>query len=181
VRLFPPQKATAYGQCQPDHGKGYDAVLWGLTNRRFLLTMSSCVLVGPTQYEPTFANYIRENERIEAIRRLKLSPLTIRRKGSLFPIMSVLKKNLILQRARGYCPTTRKWIGYSGNTSADSCAFVGGSSRSLGVGALCLTTFRGHTGTLQILRSIRVHSRVLLASGGRVIAPSRPYLMLFRS
>jgi hypothetical protein len=54
-----------------------------------------------------------------------------------------------------------------------------------GVGALCLTTFRGHTGTLQILRSIRVHSRVLvfliLASGGRVVAPSRPYLMLFRS
>jgi hypothetical protein len=115
----------------------------GLTNRRFLLTMSSCVLVGPTQYEPTFANYIRENERIEAIRRLKLSPLTIRRKGSLFPIMSVLKKNLILQRARGYCPTTRKWIGYSGNTSADSCAFVGGSSRSLGCGCAMSDDFQG--------------------------------------
>jgi hypothetical protein len=45
----------------------------GLTKRRFLLMMSSCVLVGPTQYEPTLADYIRENERIEAIRRLKLS------------------------------------------------------------------------------------------------------------
>jgi hypothetical protein len=48
----------------------------GLTKRRFLVTMSSCVLVGPTQYEPTLADYIREDERIEAIRRLKLSKPT---------------------------------------------------------------------------------------------------------
>ena len=32
----------------------------GLTKRRFLLMMSSCVLIGPTQYEPTLADYIRE-------------------------------------------------------------------------------------------------------------------------
>ena len=45
----------------------------GLTKRRFLLLLSTCALIGPTQYEPTLADYIRESERIEAIRRLKLS------------------------------------------------------------------------------------------------------------
>jgi len=38
----------------------------GLTKRRFLLMMSSCAVIGPTQYEPTLADYIRENERVEA-------------------------------------------------------------------------------------------------------------------
>jgi hypothetical protein len=37
-----------------------------LTKRRFLLLLSSCALIGPTQYEPTLADYIRESERIEA-------------------------------------------------------------------------------------------------------------------
>jgi hypothetical protein len=76
----------------------------GLTKRRFLLMMSSCVLVGPTQYEPTLADYIRENERIEAIRRLKLSRPTNEAKRLFVSDYEWIEKNLILQRARGYCP-----------------------------------------------------------------------------
>ena len=34
----------------------------GLTKRRFLLMMSSCAVIGPTQYEPTLADYIREKK-----------------------------------------------------------------------------------------------------------------------
>jgi len=76
----------------------------GLTKRRFLLVMSSCVLIGPTQYEPTLTDYIRENERIEAIRRLKLSRPTKEAKRLFVSDYEWIAKNLILQRARGYCP-----------------------------------------------------------------------------
>jgi hypothetical protein len=76
----------------------------GLTKRRFLLMMSSCVLIGPTQYEPTLADYIRENERIEAIRRLKLSRPSNEAKRLFVSDYDWIRKNLILQRARGYCP-----------------------------------------------------------------------------
>ena len=76
----------------------------GLTKRRFLLMMSSCVLAGPAQYEPTLADYIRENERIEAIRRLKLSRPTNEAKKLFVSDYEWIAKNLVLQRARGYCP-----------------------------------------------------------------------------
>jgi hypothetical protein len=76
----------------------------GFTKRRFLLMVSSCVLVGPTQYEPTLADYIRENERIEAIRRLKLSQPTNEAKRLFVSDYEWIAKNLTLQRARGYCP-----------------------------------------------------------------------------
>jgi hypothetical protein len=76
----------------------------GLTKRRFLLLLSSCALIGPTHYEPTLADYIRENERIEAIRRLKLSRLTNEAKRLLVSDYEWIRKNLVLQRARGYCP-----------------------------------------------------------------------------
>jgi hypothetical protein len=76
----------------------------GLTKRRFLLMMSSCVLIGPTPYEPTLADYIRENERIEAIRRLKLNRPTKEAKRLLVSDYEWIRKNLVLQRARGYCP-----------------------------------------------------------------------------
>ena len=76
----------------------------GLTKRRFLLLLSTCALIGPTQYEPTLADYIRESERIEAIRRLKLSRPTDEAKRLFVADYEWIRKNLILQRARGYCP-----------------------------------------------------------------------------
>ena len=45
----------------------------GLTRRRLLLLLSSCTLIGAAEHELTLADYIREDERIEAIRRLQLS------------------------------------------------------------------------------------------------------------
>jgi len=76
----------------------------GLTKRRFLLLLSSCALIGPTQYEPTLADYIRESERIESLRRLKLSRPTNEAKRLFVDDYEWIRKNLILQRARGYCP-----------------------------------------------------------------------------
>ena len=78
-----------------------------LTKRRFLLLLSSCALIGPTQYEPTLADYIRENERIEAIRRLQLSRPTDEAKKLFVSDYEWIAKNLTLQRARGYCPYDR--------------------------------------------------------------------------
>jgi len=76
----------------------------GLTKRRFLLLLSSCVLIRSTRYEPTLADYIRESERIEAIRRLKLSRPTNEAKRLFVADYDWIAKNLILQRARGHCP-----------------------------------------------------------------------------
>jgi hypothetical protein len=75
-----------------------------LTKRRFLLTIASCVLIGPTQYEPTLVDYIREDERIEAIRRLKLNRPSKEAKRLFVSDYEWIRKNLVLQRARGYCP-----------------------------------------------------------------------------
>ena len=76
----------------------------GLTKRRFLFLLSSCALIGPTQYEPTLADYIRESERIEAIRRFKLSRPTNEAKRLFVADYEWIRKNLVLLRARGYCP-----------------------------------------------------------------------------
>ena len=76
----------------------------GLTRRRLLLLLSSCTLIGAAEHELTLADYIRENERIEAIRRLKLSLPTNEAKRLFVADYDWIAKNLILQRARGHCP-----------------------------------------------------------------------------
>ena len=76
----------------------------GLTKRRLLLLLSSCAFIGAAQHELTLADYIREDERIEAIRRLKLSRPTNEAKRLFVADYDWIAKNLILQRARGHCP-----------------------------------------------------------------------------
>jgi hypothetical protein len=75
----------------------------GLTKRRLLLLLSSCALIGAAEHELTLAEP-RESERIEAIRRLKLSRPTNEAKRLFVADYDWIAKNLILQRARGHCP-----------------------------------------------------------------------------